>query len=81
MVGPKEDQILKFWEEHGIGKAIKDIRNRQTATVECFLVEMLRHPSFANCRPDDIELEITTGMKEAYTITVSYRIKLRGQSR
>lgn len=84
MGGPTEDKILKFWDEQGIGKAIEDIRKKQAHTAESFIIEMLRRPEFSNCRADDIELRITTGIgtpNNPYEITVSYAVKLKGRCR
>lgn len=82
MVGPEKDKILKFWEEQGVGKALDEIRKRHHETVECFVVELLRHHAFHNARPDDIKLEITTSMgSDPFTVKVTYSVKLERNSR
>lgn len=79
MVRPTEDQILKFHEEL-VSQTVAGLREKHTACVSSFLVELLRHPSFTNIRPEDIELVITNGF-EGLSIRTTYGIKIRGRTR
>lgn len=81
MEQPEESKILKFWTDHGIGRAIKEITDRKHIAVESFLIELLRRPEFYHCKPDDIELVIKVNTERPHEVVMTYGIKLHGKTR
>lgn len=79
MEGLKEGQVRTIGEISA--KHNEELKRRHERVVETYLVELMRHPSLSQLRPEEIRLVVRQKIEDCNCTTFEYGIEIQRKAR